>query len=104
MNTLPWDDLYFASEGEVTCNTIRCANRLTASIQQISAASYILKEEVIGASLAGYPIMELLGLLYADNSGIKSIRVWKIIYLLEIPCQGYLIFQVLDTVARGHCQ
>ena len=50
-------------------------------LHHIVAAIYVLSAKVIGAALAGYSSMDLLGLFTADNASVNTICASKAVYL-----------------------
>ena len=72
---MPWDDLSFASKGEVTYGAIRCTNWLNASLYHTGAALYVPTVEVIDAALASELDIYLIGPFSAKDSGINAMRI-----------------------------
>ena len=81
MLTSPWEDLSFASKGEVACSTARYDNWLINSIHQIGDSVYVVTAKVIESALSENLNLDLLGPLSADDSDMEVIRIKKTIYL-----------------------
>ena len=50
-----WNEISFASKGDVTCGTIACKNWQTASLHQIRSMVHVLVDMAIDAVLALEP-------------------------------------------------
>ena len=79
--SFPWDNLPFASKGEVICGTVGCSNWLSTSLHQIGTTLYVPIAQAIYASLAANPKLNLLGSFIKDNAEVDAIRVIKTIHL-----------------------
>ena len=81
MSTSPWDNLLFASKGEVTCDDVVCANWLTASLHQIGSTVLAPTAQAIYAALDIDNDLDRLGMFDMDNMDVDSICISNIIYL-----------------------
>ena len=77
----PWDDLYFASKGEVTYGAVMCVNWITEILHQIGIEIYILTTKAIYSDLAAETRAELLGNFTADDTSVNAVCARKKIYL-----------------------
>ena len=75
----PWNDLSFASKGEVTCGTVTYANCLNASIHHIGTAVHVPMSQDIDAALAADPELDPLGPFADGDADVETIRVYKTI-------------------------
>ena len=75
--TFPWDYLYFASKGEVTCGAIICVNLISISLHQIDATLYVLTSQAIDAALDDNTEMDLQGTFTKDGANVDSIHIRK---------------------------
>ena len=75
----PWDDLSFASKGDITCSTIACVNWQTASLHQIGTTIHILTDLDIDTALAANPAVDLLRPFTATDKNVEPLHICKTI-------------------------
>ena len=71
----PWDDLYFASKGDIICGFIPCANWKTASFHQIGATVHVPTILEIDTGLYQDPDADLLGNFTVDDADVEPLCV-----------------------------
>ena len=71
----PWDDLSFASKGDIICGFIPCANWKTASFHQIGATVHVPTILEIDTGLYQDPDADLLGNFTVDDADVEPLCV-----------------------------
>ena len=92
-----WEDISFASKGDMTCGAVGWANCLTSILHHTSAVLSVLMEEAINAALVTDSEVELLVTFADEDAGIDYVQVWKTIYLLS-PYVGMFLEQDITPV------
>ena len=93
MPASPWENLYFALKGDISCGACACANWQTASLNQIRATVHVCVDLAIDAELAADPDIDLLGPFTSTDVDVEPLRVRKTIYL---PAPFFGIFLEQD--------
>ena len=86
----PWNNLFFASKGVVTCGANGCGKFPTASLHHIGSAIYLPTVESIDAAFVADPGAKLLGAFTVEDDRVNAIHIRKKIYL-PVPCVGMFL-------------
>ena len=77
----PWDDVSFASKGDIACSTIACVNWLTASLHQIGSTVYFPTDLAIDTTLVADLDANLLGPFTSNDVNVEPLCIYKTICL-----------------------